>query len=237
MKPVLPLFSLLSLSLVLAACGGGGGGGTSNVSGSQECDPGDYRPVAPAGLGVAGPMDGTWRVVASELIGDARTRNPMIFAGWLAMGDPIEFREGLKYDGDDPAEPGSPGGPGTPSQTGLTANVEFFCNEQAAGLTLYGFGFNYVSAGSGSGAVRVCGIFGTTNANEAVGVIVDEQVYALGALPLVDRFMVYEVTLERVTFQPAQIESEEGRLPMASLPLDSASVAATSASVPTGPTK
>ncbi|MCA8976207.1 MAG: hypothetical protein KDC98_15910 [Planctomycetes bacterium] len=199
MKTLLSSLSCLSLSMLFAACSGGSGPGGDPAAANVSCDPGDYRPQVPAGLGVAGVMNGTWRVTASELMPDARTRNPELDEGWLgSIGTDVEFRDGLRYFGDVGGDPGDPGEPGDPGIPGATSTVEFYCNEQAGGLTLYGFGVRFSAPSWGNGATRQCAIFGTTGPRSAVAVIVEEQVFATINTPGVDRFMAYRVTLEKL---------------------------------------
>lgn len=192
---MMPFPIAILCTLALTACSGGGGGGGGELTPTAPCDPGDYRPATPNGLGVAGLMDGTWQVVSVALLPDPRTRNADVDQAYMLPDETIEFRAGLVFEGDeDPTEPGGPNGVSIP------VALEFYCNEPDANVTLYGFGIQ-IGANTfvGQGVERMVGIFGTTGATTARAILVEETVLAGGAIPAIDRFQVVQVELEKVT--------------------------------------
>ncbi|MCR9248335.1 MAG: hypothetical protein NXI31_25180 [bacterium] len=195
----------LTLSLLLTACSGGGSSDTPGVEGNLECSPGAFLPEVPSGLGVAGVMDGTWRVVTVDLLPDARTRNPDPGEGYGTVGERFTFRDGLMY-----FETGGAGSGGTTEPTNnpnlpnvpqIEVTFEFACNEVANAITLYGLGVRFADNPIfGPAVFRQCAVFGTTSATTAEAIVVEEQV--VGGLNPVDRFTVRRLVLERDSSSP-----------------------------------
>lgn len=191
MRPTF-LTILCCLPLLAAACCPDRDNNNSSARISQ--DPGEYRPSAPANLGVAGPVNGVWRVVSSQLLADDRTRNPDLSQGWLSGGELLEFRDGIVLervpdDDDDPYT----NDPITNGQPGPGVVAEFACNQREGALTLYGFGGTFTDS-LGYTEARVCAIFGTTGIDTATAIVVDEFITDIPEAET-DRFMVYEVLL------------------------------------------
>lgn len=189
----------LLVPLVLTACGGGGGGGGS---GAVSNDPGGYLPGQPPGAGIAGSMDGTWRVTRVKLAADPRTRNPDATSAWLGLGEQIQFTDGRVKEDDD----GSVSGP-EPDNSAIPVTVEFVVNEPRGQLTLYGFGFRLGdNQFVGAGATRVATLFGTTSDSTAIATVVQEEVYPSFPGGAVDRFMVLELELTKTNNLPVVLD-------------------------------
>lgn len=179
--------STLAICFGLTACGGGGGGGDN-----LNCDPGEYRYDPPAGIGSAGPMDGTYSIAARSLIPDPRMRNADLNeASLFEAGELIEFRDGVVYQGDDPGDPG----PGSNPDPSVSTTVEFICNDRDGPLTLYGFGARVTAPNLGQVVARRMAVIGTVSAFGAKAYVVEEDIIPFTAT---DRLMVYECDLVRL---------------------------------------
>ena len=194
--------TMLTLGFVATACGGGGGGGSGNGSLGElpACDPGDFRPEIPAGLGIAGSMEGVWRVVTSDLVADPRTRDPKPDGGWINVDDQVEFRDGIVYFDTSAATGAEPttSAQNTSNTPTFEGEFEFYCNENSNSITLYGFGFTMRSTiSSFQATLRLGAIFGTTGATTAQCVIIEQTVVS-GTPNAEDRFMVRQLSLEKV---------------------------------------
>lgn len=204
MNAIVTRFALSLPLCILAACGGGGGGGGSDAQpqggpGIPDCNPGQYLPIAPAGLGVAGLMDGIWEVVNQEIVADARTRDPDLSQARYDIGSRIEFRSGIVYEGSEPATGTEPSPSNLPQ---IDVVAEFLCNDLDGALSRYGFGFRFSGAGIPPSAVRQVALFGTTGPVTAKAIVIEEQIFPF-LQPGVDRFMVYQVELTRVGTAPS----------------------------------
>lgn len=150
-------------------------------------------------------MDGSWIVTAISLIDDPRTRNPDLDESFFLVDDEIEFRGGrIDWDEEAPPEPVITDPNGTP----LPTMLEFAVNDPVAEGTLFGFGFELgPNWFFGPGAKRLAVVFGTTGPSTAVGIMVDAEQFAGGALLPVDRFQVVQIQLERTTSLRSQLEA------------------------------
>lgn len=193
------LFSLRVLSpallLFAAACGGGGGGGGGDLVPESDQIPVSMQVSRPSGLGAAGLMDGTWRVVDVQIVDDARNSNVDVDQAWFALDEDVRFENGRVADDEDETSTETH----TSNTSSTPAVLEYFANRSEAGATVVGFGVSFGGPEDPNrGAVRFGAVIGTVAAGRATGVVVQQFSFPEAAYALVNHFMVTRVTLERL---------------------------------------
>ncbi|MCA8973937.1 MAG: hypothetical protein KDC98_04410 [Planctomycetes bacterium] len=188
MKSSHRLLILGLLTLAFAACNSGGKG-TTGENTVPLCEPGEFRPAVPAGIGLAGLMQGTWEIDSFELMPDPRNVNAGASPPFVRIG----FNDGVVSwpDGAYPVNE-----PGAPRSDDVTLDTDFYCNEVSNSVTFYAFGTTWSNSRTGlNGATRLGAVIGTTNTTSAEAIVIEQQVVR-GAYE-VDRFAVWHVELRQ----------------------------------------
>jgi len=187
------LIAAASLALCLGSCGGGGGGGgavTPNETGTH----GAILPETPAGIGIAGDMEGRWRVVQADLQPMPEQEGDLSEPLCFSIGDELSIVSGeLQFDEEDV-------GPNDPS---VPTTIDLFANGSNGTLLQYCLGVTLGSSGVLLGGnIQIGMVAGTVSATDAVAMTlcrqrIDSQIP--GSAPVSKRdFSQWLLRLQRV---------------------------------------